>query len=427
MEVPASLKPFEFHGLDLSESSGDQWTSPCPFCGKRKGHFYIDPDTGQWDCKSCGEKGNLYTFLRMVSGIAAAETTVTERRQLAKDRGLPSRVFRKWGMGVNDDGKWLLPIKNAKGAVVDVRHCTSSGLRWMTTATCKVGLFGAEQLLDTKRLRETVYICEGEWDAMAFDWLLRKLNVKGVVVGVPGAGTFKNTWADWIADRNVVLMYDNDQPGDTGAEKAGNKLSGIAKSIKYLNWPESRPYGYDVRDAVVEARKAKKLRLAWRTFQKLFDTVRRRDVETEAEERPTKFKRIPTLSKVMKEFKRQVDMTADMKVALKVMLATVMSVRIPGDPVWVFVVGPPGSGKTMLLKTFAHSDTCRFESALTPHCLVSGFRSERDPSLIPKLDQRCFVLKDYTEVLSMNNPKRRGKSRKRRKRWILYPLGLMIY
>lgn len=36
--------------------------STCPLCGKDK-HFYINKVTQQWDCKKCGEDGNIKTLL----------------------------------------------------------------------------------------------------------------------------------------------------------------------------------------------------------------------------------------------------------------------------------------------------------------------------------------------------------------------------
>jgi hypothetical protein len=51
---------------------------------------------------------------------------------------------------------------------------------------------------------------------------------------------------------------------------------------------------------------------------------------------------------------------------------------------------------------------CIVKSTLTPHSLVSGFRTPdgKDPSLIPQLNGKVFVLKDFTEVQEMNHTAR---------------------
>jgi hypothetical protein len=67
----------------------------------------------------------------------------------------------------------------------------------------------------------------------------------------------------------------------------------------------------------------------------------------------------------------------------------------------MFLVGPPGSGKTLLLETFGASPWCIFRSSLTPASLISGYVSDEDPSLIPQLQGKVLVLKDYTEIIGM--------------------------
>ena len=54
--------------------------------------------------------------------------------------------------------------------------------------------------------------------------------------------------------------------------------------------------------------------------------------------------------------------------------------------------------------TFADSPRCVFQSTLTPHNLISGYKMEdpaQDPSLIPRLIGNTLVLKDWTEIMSM--------------------------
>lgn len=41
------------------------YIADCPFCGKEK-HFYVNKQTQLWDCKKCGESGNIYKLLVQV-------------------------------------------------------------------------------------------------------------------------------------------------------------------------------------------------------------------------------------------------------------------------------------------------------------------------------------------------------------------------
>ena len=82
------------------------------------------------------------------------------------------------------------------------------------------------------------------------------------------------------------------------------------------------------------------------------------------------------------------------------MLATVVAHNYPGDPVWLFLVGAPGSAKTEIIRTLRTSKTYSL-SSLTQHTLISGLKTKGDdPSLLPKLDGKVLVIKDFTTVLS---------------------------
>jgi hypothetical protein len=87
---------------------------------------------------------------------------------------------------------------------------------------------------------------------------------------------------------------------------------------------------------------------------------------------------------------------------LDVMFGAVMAHRMSGDPVWLFIVGAPGDGKTEVLRSLAPHDDIYMLSSLTPGSLISGYITEGDdPSLLPKLDGKVMLVKDFTAVLTM--------------------------
>ena len=89
---------------------------------------------------------------------------------------------------------------------------------------------------------------------------------------------------------------------------------------------------------------------------------------------------------------------------LDIMFGTVFANRLSGDPVWVFFVAPPAGSKSELLMSLSRCDECYPLTSLTPHSLVSGtsWGEGKDPSLLPQLDKKVLVLKDFTTILSMN-------------------------
>ena len=93
---------------------------------------------------------------------------------------------------------------------------------------------------------------------------------------------------------------------------------------------------------------------------------------------------------------------------IDVVLATIIANRLPGDPIWLFMVAPPGGTKTEILRSLQTEEIFQV-STLSEHSLVSGFRQKPgapDPSLIPKLHNKVLVIKDFTAILSMRRESR---------------------
>jgi DNA-binding HxlR family transcriptional regulator len=419
------LWSFGFHGVEFTEKreggKGTQYVADCPFCGKAQ-HFFVNVKTSQWDCKRCQRRGNVYSFLEQWHGFWLKKTSDDDYKELGADRGIPWGQFKRSEWAWNSRRKqWLILVRNFKGGAVDLR-CYRPGSKVMTTKGRDTGLLGAHELSDPERKKEPVYVNEGEGDREALSWLLRKVKEPGIVLSVPGAGTFKEEWADWLVGRKVYFLYDNDQYGDDGSARAGKVAGNKAKVAGYIHWPDFRDEGYDVRDLVKDGlNDDESPETIWKTLKGLVRPTHRRGGLTAASkggsaaatsgpqsdsrnsdvpERPKG--PIPTFPAVLDVFRKWLKMTDDSILALRVMCATILSNQIPGDPIWMFVVGPPGVGKTEALNAFQGSDVCMFKSSLTAHSLVSGFMAQEDPSLIPQLDGKVLVLKDYTEILAMN-------------------------
>jgi CRP-like cAMP-binding protein len=98
--------------------------------------------------------------------------------------------------------------------------------------------------------------------------------------------------------------------------------------------------------------------------------------------------------------------------ALLVTLATVAANRAEGDPVWLLVVGPPGSGKTEIINAINGQPDIHVASTLTEGSLLSGTpKRERGAKakggLLREIgDFGIIVLKDFGSVLSMNRDTR---------------------
>lgn len=243
------LKGARSLGLEISGRSGEEVIGTCPFCGKEK-HLYFNVKKAVYDCKVCGEAGGFMKLCQGLHDQSIGEFTDYERERLAKDRGLPEEAFAGYDIGVLN-GEFLLPIRNANAELCDVRQfCIGQKLR--STAGCTTGLFCMARLVDPSRRMAPVYVCEGEWDAIAFEFLRKKVGEPGVVLGVPGANTFKDEWRKWFQGRCVFLCFDHDEAGRMGQARAASKLAGVASTVQVLEWPSGTLDKTDIRDLVKE-------------------------------------------------------------------------------------------------------------------------------------------------------------------------------
>lgn len=395
------MNPFAFHGVDLTES-GKQLVGSCPFCEK-EGHFFVSQETLQWDCKSCGESGNVYTFLDLLHKYYLSETTEEQYAQLASIRkGISARTLRKYQVAWDSRlDRWIVPIRNAKKRLCNLRAWINGQL-YNTPDPCKASLFRATDWKEDG----PIYICEGEWDAMALAQLHKKIEETGTILAVPGANVFKESWCKQFAGRDVYLLYDNDadrtdkrgrvyNPGRDGMERAAGILLDAPhppNSVHVLDWPATYPKGTDIRDFCYQSRKAP--RKAW---DRLVNHV--------VVHQGKKVLQRNTFEEVLQDFRDEgILLTQEFVDGLATALATVFSVRLEGNPLWMFLVGPPGSGKSLILDCF-QTATAQAEciSKLSAKTLISGWKSKdgSDASLLPRLHNRTMIVKDYTTILSM--------------------------
>lgn len=414
------LRLFSTHGVDLSSEVGDQVVGYCPF-SRKDNKFYINTENLLWDSKTAGLSGNVQQFLEYRAASYQEAMTPERWTSLASDRGLPVEALKSWPFGWTGAG-YSLPVTDATGTVVDIRIYSLADHIMKSTPGASVGLLGSPSI--QKQPHAPIYLCEGEWDAVAIDYNRSLAGANGVVLAVPGAGTFKDAWVKWFVGRHVYTIFDADAAGQRGELKVLEQLRSTAQSIHFVHWPPDTPNGFDARDWVRAGLAVKKPKAAWKGLQALFRTTPKapdprsipvngthltgaagpeggltvKEVYTTAWENKT-----ATLADVYRVFKKWLFL--DSTDAIDIMLATYVSQSIDGEPIWMFLVGPPGSAKTETLNSLSLVPSVYMTSTLTPHSLISGasWKDGGDPSLIPRLDGQVMVIKDFTSILSLRD------------------------
>lgn len=416
-----NLKAFKQHGfIPQSESGGTQVVGRCPFCGTNK-KFYINPESKAWDCKVCGKEGGYQKFLRQMVDHCIDNFTGKIAKKLMESRGLRKKTLTHFGVGYNPLTKaYTIPVWDEKEqTLLNVRVYKKGELR--NTSGCNASLFGLPEI---RRPHRSIWLCEGEWDSMAMWEVLERTGKHddSIILGTPGAATFKSDWQYLFSDKIVHVAYDNDfdkvvkevfRPGagKMGCRKVKNNIISTVKQIDFINWPSNYDDGFDIRDFYVKKREGNALKtvrglnaLLRKTPPPIIYPEGYEPTEEDAEEAG-----LPVLKLDGKGVKPK-DVYAEWREWLKientdcidVLYGTVIANRFSNDPVWLFFVGPSGSMKSDLVMALDDWDETYAISSLTPNTLISGQATQnRDPSLVPQLDGKILTIKDFTTILQM--------------------------
>lgn len=460
------LKPFAFHGVEYSHSDGDeQANGDCPFCSK-EGKFFINADTTQWDCKSCGLSGNATTFIRKL--WEASTLLGPEAAELIKKRKLLNiETIDRWGVRISSiTGGWLVPGFGTDGKLnqlykYDLDRASGKYLLYATPDLhhqvhgALTSLLPNQPTDETIANKDTVYICEGPWDGMAL-WEVMdntkyddqgkivltsnksiSLLANAAVIAVPGANVFTPGWAELLGGKKVVLMYDSDHTRENKQTKATipsvglegmKRVAGILASyedppaeIHYLEWGPNGfdpklPSGYDVRDWLNSDKNSAKMSVRAGLLQGLLAKVRPVPDEwiagkgSSSKKGTTGMALTPCNSwkELVQSWRKSMKWTERLDRALSVMLSVVTSTQAVGDQLWCKIIGPPSCGKSTL---------CEAISVAREHIIAkstirgfhSGYKTDKDGdedhSLIAKIGGKTLITKDGDTLLQSPNLK----------------------
>jgi hypothetical protein len=177
-------------------------------------------------------------------------------------------------------------------------------------------------------------------------------------------------------------------------KKAVSMLSAVTQDINVLVWPKGTAEGYDVRD-VYKAKK--KSALGWlkdncdRSNAPAASVPPAREAPIDAADVYAAFQKWLYLKDIPEHEQKSTDI-------YDVVFGTVLANRIPGSPVWLYIVAPPGGLKTEPLLALNGGHGIEIVESVTAPALISGinFGHGEDPSLIPRLNGKIMIIKDLT-------------------------------
>lgn len=430
-QQPEKLKPYIQLGLDLTWKASDkEAVADCPFCG-RENKLTIDIKEGVYRCLVCAEGsdkggGNARIFLRLFQALCFDNTSSEDYRELALDRNILDTTLIRFGVCKNIlTGDWLVPGYGVDGRLNTLYRYKIGGLLYAMSDMGQQLFMTSSGISSTA---STLYVSEGPWDTMAAWELLESCEE---IVGVPGAGTFREEWAkaEMFQDKDVVLCFDSDQPrrlntgkmqmgaGFTGSKRTAELLSSYveAERLFWLKWSENGydpdlPDGYDLRDCFNAAGNAREQRVA--AFEQLKGRVELVPTEwiraepTSGEEHQKKELQpieCESYSTLIDAWKQAMHWTDGLDCALSVMLAAALSTKQVGEQLWIKIISPPSTGKTTLVEGLSVARKYTL-SKDTIRGFFSGWRGEgADMSIAALAYGKTLITKDGDTLLKAPN------------------------
>lgn len=261
-------------GINFRES-GKELITKCLFndCDRdSKGdeaHLYFSTETGQYDCKKCGEKGNLFTLAKHLGDTGPktkkANTFNVELvekchqalpshiREYLHKRGLSDAVINEYKLGYGQFYRkpWItIPIKDIYGNYLffKLRQDPSFGndkITYPKGAEAQVYDWDILSKIDTDK---QLVISEGEMDRL----LLLSKNVSAIT-STHGAMTFKEEWVSKIPkDTKVYVCFDNDDAGKKGSERVAKMVENGGYETHIITLPEEVGEAGDITDYFVK-------------------------------------------------------------------------------------------------------------------------------------------------------------------------------
>jgi hypothetical protein len=250
---------------------------------------------GLFNCKGCGEKGDVFDFISQVKGItrdAAIQllhtneyvTTVRKANKptarllkpemveecvkrlstrkdfynyLIQERGLTPETIKTYKIGC-DEYRITIPVYDKEEQLVNLRRYsqkTSPKMLSFAEGYGALRLFPLPQFLKVK-VTLPIILCEGEWDCL----LLRQFGYNAITV-TGGVTSWNKVFNEYFENKKVFVVFDvhdKDRVSELAAAQRAIILKSIAKEVRIVTLDLPDTYiGGDVTDYFVKERRTR--------------------------------------------------------------------------------------------------------------------------------------------------------------------------
>jgi hypothetical protein len=238
----AILAYFEQHGFDIffERIFGDnikrrgtvEWAVLCPYHGDTRPSSSANIRTGKWYCHRCKDRVDIFTLwarhkkLTLLGDFSQVLSSMADEFHIPVDereRSMPAIEYDYF----TEDGKRLFTVYRTP----DKRFWVSHPKDGEEVNQLPAGPLIPYNLRDVLK-SQTVIVVEGEKDVET----LRKVGLVGTT-NVGGAGKWRDYYSEWLRDKDVAVIPDNDEAGKEHAQKVVASLYGKARSLRYVELP----------------------------------------------------------------------------------------------------------------------------------------------------------------------------------------------
>lgn len=213
----------------------------CPWCGDDRYKLYVNKESGLYDCKLCGQQGNLYMLKAKYGALDEIATTDMLRKkykpldisrlheghsafkqnenaqEYMRSRGFSDETLDFFNIGLLDEWILIPHVFEKQLWNFKMRHWVGDKA-FKRVAGQPTVLFNADNIDLTKK---AIVVVESETDCMAA-WQMGLINVVGLT---GGAQSFKPEWLKIFNNfKEVYVVLNSDDPGQKGARKLAEKI-----------------------------------------------------------------------------------------------------------------------------------------------------------------------------------------------------------
>jgi Toprim domain len=377
---------------------------PCPRC-EGNDRFSINVKKRVFNCRQCGAKGDVIDLVRFLDGcdFIAAGTTLTGEpppKGNGKDRGAePKKIIAAAFAYENEDGSPAFVVErvefqNANGTYVETKegkrkktfrqrrpdHDKLDQWLWNVDGVPPL-VYRLPQLIEAVANEHIVIIVEGEAKAdLLWSWNIPATCCAG------GAKKWRAEHSAFLRGADVVILPDNDDAGRQHAEAVAASLQDVGASVRILDLP-----GLAEKEDIID----------WVAAGGTVETLH---ALIERSAKPCVH--MPcAIEETLAVFDRWLLLPNPTPVYA--VLGTVAANLLPGDPVWLGIIGPPSSAKTEILNSISSLPHVVQAATLTPAGLLSGTSKKQydktaKGGLLRQIgDFGIIALKDFGSILSM--------------------------